>query len=144
MSWSRVARYSILRTLGNKDNGQVCRLLVLITWSRNWGNTLVFCKTRLVKFLSDHIIHYPQPDTKSSTSPDNLMVSPLVMSSAGLDKKVAEDREMGKYPISESEYPPGTARSCGAGEERLLALPRDDFMPSSHFPGKSFRDHFQA
>ncbi|KAL0062883.1 hypothetical protein AAF712_010204 [Marasmius tenuissimus] len=54
-------------------------------FSRGWGDADEWSKGTLVNILSEHINNYPKFNAKSSHSPDKSTVSPLVMSSAGLE-----------------------------------------------------------
>ncbi|KAK1216839.1 hypothetical protein PQX77_020518 [Marasmius sp. AFHP31] len=51
----------------------------------NWGNVTWRDRETLVQILSEHINNYPQSTTNSNTHSDNSMVSPLVLSSQGLE-----------------------------------------------------------
>ncbi|KAL0065148.1 hypothetical protein AAF712_007818 [Marasmius tenuissimus] len=66
--------------------------------SRDWGGAGVRHKRKLVEILSKHINKYPQSNAKSSHCPGESKISPLVMSSAGLElitfvnNRLAEER----------------------------------------------------
>ncbi|KAK1219674.1 hypothetical protein PQX77_017625 [Marasmius sp. AFHP31] len=70
----------------------------LDSFSGGWGNAHSWPKKALVEFLSEHINDYPQSNADSSHSPDKSQISPLVMSSAGLElitfvnNRLAEER----------------------------------------------------
>ncbi|KAK1216693.1 hypothetical protein PQX77_020673 [Marasmius sp. AFHP31] len=51
----------------------------------NWGNVKSPQRLHLVQILSEHINNYPQSTTNSNTHANNSMVSPLVLSSPGLE-----------------------------------------------------------
>ncbi|KAL0065142.1 hypothetical protein AAF712_007812 [Marasmius tenuissimus] len=53
--------------------------------SRDWGGAEDWHKRQLVEILSKHINEYPQSDAESSHCPGKSKISPLVMSSAGLE-----------------------------------------------------------
>ncbi|KAK1220162.1 hypothetical protein PQX77_017091 [Marasmius sp. AFHP31] len=57
----------------------------LDSFQNNWGNVGKRNREELVKILSEHINNYPQSTTNSNTHSDNSMVSPLVLSSPGLE-----------------------------------------------------------
>ncbi|KAK1235340.1 hypothetical protein PQX77_001441 [Marasmius sp. AFHP31] len=67
---------------------------------RGWGDAHRSIKEEFVKILSEHINHYPQSDTELSHRPDKSKISPLVMSSAGLElitfvnNRLAEERDI--------------------------------------------------
>ncbi|KAK1220489.1 hypothetical protein PQX77_016739 [Marasmius sp. AFHP31] len=66
----------------------------------NWGNAYHSERRSLVEILSEHINNYPQSTTNSNTHSANSIVSPLVLSSQGLElinmvnNQLAEDRIM--------------------------------------------------
>ncbi|KAL0063374.1 hypothetical protein AAF712_009769 [Marasmius tenuissimus] len=70
--------------------------------SRDWGGAEVWHKGELVEILLGHI-NYPQSDAKLSHCPGESKISPLVMSSAGLElitfvnNCLAEERETYRY-----------------------------------------------
>ncbi|KAK1216694.1 hypothetical protein PQX77_020674 [Marasmius sp. AFHP31] len=51
----------------------------------NWGNVNQWEREKLVETLLEHINNYPQSTTNSNAHSDNSMVSPLVLSSQGLE-----------------------------------------------------------
>ncbi|KAK1231490.1 hypothetical protein PQX77_005389 [Marasmius sp. AFHP31] len=53
--------------------------------SRGWGDANEWNKAELVKILSEHINSYPEFDAEPSHGPGKPMISPMVMSSAGLE-----------------------------------------------------------
>ena len=71
----------------------------LTSVSRHWSNAWIYWRSQLAEILSNHIVDYPQYNTKSPHSPNGSeTVSPLVMSTAGLDlitfihNRLAEDQ----------------------------------------------------
>ncbi|KAL0063636.1 hypothetical protein AAF712_009434 [Marasmius tenuissimus] len=75
----------------------------LDSFRTNWGSAYWYQREKLVKILSEHINNYPQSTTNSHTHADSSMVSPLVLSSAGLElitmvnNQLAEDWAMYRY-----------------------------------------------
>ncbi|KAK1235154.1 hypothetical protein PQX77_001631 [Marasmius sp. AFHP31] len=57
----------------------------LDSFCRGWSDAHGLIKEEFVKIVSEHINHYPQSDAESSHCPDKSNISPLVMSSTGLE-----------------------------------------------------------
>ncbi|KAK1219673.1 hypothetical protein PQX77_017624 [Marasmius sp. AFHP31] len=105
-------------------------------FSKGWGDANEQNKSELVNILSQHIKHYPQSDAEPSHCPDKSNISPLVMSSAGLElitfvnDRLAGDSEIYGYLL------PWTRTGWRDAVEQVRAarpeLPRDHFKNIFH------------
>ncbi|KAL0063371.1 hypothetical protein AAF712_009766 [Marasmius tenuissimus] len=109
--------------------------------SGDWGGAKGWHKWKLVEILSKHINECPQSDAKLSHCPGESKISPLVMSSAGLElitfvnNCLAEERETYKY-LDLVGLSRGMAQGWRDAIERVRAarpeLPPDQFKHIYH------------
>ncbi|KAK1216180.1 hypothetical protein PQX77_021194 [Marasmius sp. AFHP31] len=108
----------------------------LDSFQNNWGNVGKSDREELVKILSEHINNYPQSTTNSNTHSDNSMVSPLVLSSPGLElitmvnNQLAGDEYMYRWLDKENQIAwHNTMKQVKAAQPDL---PPDHFKDISH------------
>ncbi|KAK1218347.1 hypothetical protein PQX77_018989, partial [Marasmius sp. AFHP31] len=105
---------------------------------RGWGYAAYRPKVELVKILSEHINKYPQSDTESSRCPDKSNISPLVMSSAGLElitfvnNRLAEEPPFGRWRENDSPTGSGWRDAIGRVRAARPELPPDHFKNIPH------------
>ncbi|KAK1219672.1 hypothetical protein PQX77_017623 [Marasmius sp. AFHP31] len=107
----------------------------LESFRRGWGDAT---QDEFVKIVSEHINHYPQSDAESSHCPDKSRISPLVMSSAGLElitfvnNRLAEERDSWGWldPDGRTGWRDAIERVRAAHPE----LPPDHFKHIFHNP----------
>ncbi|KAK1219169.1 hypothetical protein PQX77_018127 [Marasmius sp. AFHP31] len=107
--------------------------------SRGWGDANEWNKGELVKILSEHINSYPEFDAEPSHGPGKPMISPMVMSSAGLEliafvnDCLAEDSGfLDRFPRDPQRY---MTRWRDAIERVKVARPE---LPPDHFKSISY------
>ncbi|KAK1220488.1 hypothetical protein PQX77_016738 [Marasmius sp. AFHP31] len=102
----------------------------------NWGNVNKWDREKLVKILSEHINNYPQSTTNPNTHFDKSIVSPLVLSSQGLElmtmvnNQLAEDRDMYEYLDEENQI--AWHKAMKQVKTAQPDLPPDHFKDISH------------
>ncbi|KAK1221132.1 hypothetical protein PQX77_016062 [Marasmius sp. AFHP31] len=115
----------------------------------NWGNAYRSEKRSLVEILSEHINNYPQSTTNSNTRANNSMVSPLVLSSPGLElitvvnnqlaenwdmyeslweeDRIAWHKAMKQVKTAQPDLPPDHFKDIS---HRVLSIPSTNVDPS--------------
>ncbi|KAK1223606.1 hypothetical protein PQX77_013519 [Marasmius sp. AFHP31] len=107
----------------------------------NWGNADEGQRRVLLIILSEHINNYPQSTTNSNTHSDNPMVSPLVLSSQGLElitmvnNQLTEDSHM--YWSLHEETRIAWHKAMKRVKAAQPDLPPDHFKVISHEEGLS-------
>ncbi|KAK1218331.1 hypothetical protein PQX77_018973 [Marasmius sp. AFHP31] len=67
-------------------------------FSRGWGDADVEMRVDLVRILSEHINSYPESDAEPSHGPGTPKISPIVMSSAGLELMTFVNNHLAEEP----------------------------------------------
>ncbi|KAL0062920.1 hypothetical protein AAF712_010241, partial [Marasmius tenuissimus] len=104
--------------------------------SRDWGGARLWPKETLVEILSKHINEYPQSDAESSHCPGESKISPLVMSSAGLElitfvnNRLAEERRT--YAFLDDDNRTGWRDAIERVRAAHPELPPDQFKHIFH------------